>query len=115
MFTNNSLIAGIILVLLTSGITVYGQETASPSKGKLAAGYFATGAGMISESGRNSVVYSVGGGGHSLTNRWILGGEGHSSFGPDNAGGYGFFNIGYAVVSTNTIVFYPFLGLGGVQ
>jgi hypothetical protein len=33
--------------------------------------------------------------------------------GPENAGGYGFFNIGYALVMTDIIVVYPLVGLGG--
>jgi hypothetical protein len=58
-------------------------------------------------------VYSAGGGGHSITNRWILGGEGHSAFGPENAGGYGFLNIGYLLLKENSFLVYPLLGLGG--
>jgi hypothetical protein len=42
-----------------------------------------------------------------------VGGEGHSFLGPENAGGYGFFNIGYALVMTDIIVVYPLVGLGG--
>jgi len=43
----------------------------------------------------------------------IIGGEGHSSLGPDNAGGYGFFDIGYALLVTDSIVLYPMIGIGG--
>ena len=95
-----------VLVLFALSNPVYGQE-----KGGM--GYFIGGAGWMIESGDSSMVYSVGGGGHSITNKWIVGGEGHSSFGSDNAGGYGFFNLGYILVDTELILLYPLLGLGG--
>jgi hypothetical protein len=44
---------------------------------------------------------------------YSLGGGGHSAFGPDNAGGYGFFYLGYLLVDTDLILLYPLLGLGG--
>jgi hypothetical protein len=43
----------------------------------------------------------------------VLGGEGHSCFGPDNAGGYGFFNIGCSLLTKDTLILYPLLGVGG--
>jgi len=92
----------IIAFLCSTGI-VYGKEKTSITQQK----------GGISESGRNSIIYSAGGGGHSLKNRLVLGGEGYSSFGPHNAGGYGFFDIGYAPVITGTVVIYPLVGIGG--
>jgi hypothetical protein len=107
-----SLIIGIIIVSLITVNPIYARET-SKSREKGGMGYFVGGVGWLLESGRNSIIYSTGGGGHSVTNKWIIGGEGHSSFGPDNAGGYGFFNLGYALVTTNYIMVYPLLGLGG--
>jgi hypothetical protein len=104
--TKRLLVVCLILMLFVFSIPIYGQE-----KGGM--GYFIGGVGWILESGDSSIVYSVGGGGHSITNRWILGGEGHSSFGPDNAGGYGFFNLGYLTLDTDLILLYPLLGLGG--
>jgi len=104
--TQTFLAVCMILVLFVFSNPVYGQE-----KGGM--GYFIGGAGWMLEAGNNSIVYSVGGGGHSITNKWIVGGEGHSSFGPDNAGGYGFFNLGYLLLDTELVLLYPLLGLGG--
>ena len=102
-----------IVLLLISTNSIYGQERSSKLLEKGGTGYFIGGAGWLLESGNNSIVYSAGGGGHSIANKWIIGGEGHSSFGPDNAGGYGFFNMGYTLVTTDIILVYPLLGLGG--
>jgi hypothetical protein len=104
---------GLILALFFSAGILLGRENASITQGKGGMGYFMGGVGMLSESGRNAVIYSAGGGGHSIKNRLVIGGEGHSAFGPDNAGGYGFFDIGYAVFSTHDIVLYPLVGIGG--
>jgi hypothetical protein len=108
---------GTIIVLLitffcAAGI-VYGQDKAAIAERNGGMGYFMGGVGMISESGNNSIIYSAGGGGHALKNRLIIGGEGHSSFGPHNAGGYGFFDIGYAPVVKGRVILYPLIGIGG--
>ena len=100
------LITCTVVVLFLSVSTAYGKE-------KAGMGYFLGGVGLVFESDNNSVIYSLGGGGHSIKNRLILGGEGHSCFGPGNAGGYGFFNIGYAIVSSDKLILYPLLGVGG--
>jgi len=110
---NASLGIGLILVLFCSVGILHGQEKTSITQGKGGMGYFMGGMGMLSESGRNAIIYSAGGGGHSLKNRLVIGGEGHSSFGPDDAGGYGFFDIGYSIFSTDVIVLYPLVGIGG--
>ena len=107
------LAAGVVVALLISGTPVFGQQRHSRVNEKGAAGYFTTGVGWILESGDSSIVYSAGGGGHSIRNRWILGGEGHSSFGPEYAGGFGFFDLGYLLLGTDLILVYPVLGLGG--
>jgi hypothetical protein len=107
------LTTGMIVALLFLGDPVYGQEQDSKANEKGGVGYFIGGVGWLLESGNSSIVYSTGGGGHSITNGWIVGGEGHSSFGPDNAGGYGFFNLGYLLVKTDLILLYPLLGFGG--
>jgi len=96
----------VVFALFVLGSPIFAQE-------KGGVGYFTTGVGWFLESGESSIVYSAGGGGHSITNRWILGGEGHSSFGPDNAGGYGFLNVGYLLLREDLIMVYPLLGLGG--
>jgi hypothetical protein len=101
----------VFVVALTATLFVVSGPGFGQEKGGV--GYFTTGVGWFLESGSNSIVYSAGGGGHSITNRWILGGEGHSSFGPDNAGGYGFFNLGYVLLNKDFILAYPLVGLGG--
>ena len=88
--TKVSLIISVIILFFILVNPIYGQEQNSKSQDKGGMGYFIGGVGWLLESDRNAIVYSAGGGGHSITNKWIIGGEGHSSFGPDNAGGYGF-------------------------
>lgn len=103
-----------VVVFLAFGTCiVYGQEKEPIVREKMGMGYFMGGVGMVFESGDNSVIFSLGGGGHSLKNRLIIGGEGHSSFGSDNAGGYGFFDLGYALLVTDSVVLYPLVGIGG--
>ncbi len=107
------LVFSLILMLFFAAGIVHGQDSTSIAHERGGMGYFMGGVGMLSESGRNSIIYSAGGGGHGLKNRLVIGGEGHSAFGPDNAGGYGFFDIGYALVSTDAIILYPLVGIGG--
>jgi hypothetical protein len=107
------LAVGLIVALFVSGNPIFGQEADSKADEKGAVGYFTGGVGWILESGNSSIVYTLGGGGHSIQNRWLLGGEGHSSFGPENAGGYGFLNLGYILLREDFILVYPLLGLGG--
>jgi opacity protein-like surface antigen len=107
------LIISVITVLLLSVNAAFGEESTSRFEAKAGMGYFLGGAGLVLESGNSTVVYSAGGGGHAAYNRVIIGGEGHSCFGQSNAGGYGFINIGYAVVSTDYFMLYPMIGVGG--
>jgi len=69
-------------------------------------------------------MLSIGGGGHVLFGRWLLGAEGFGLFpreAENNAGdwrarvsgGGGVVNVGYAVVRTEQTSIYPMLGLGG--
>jgi hypothetical protein len=104
---------GLIVALFVLGSPIFGQERVSKANEKGGVGYFTGGVGWILESDNSSIVCSLGGGGHSITNRWILGGEGHSAFGPENAGGYGFLNLGYLLLREDFILVYPLLGLGG--
>jgi hypothetical protein len=100
-----------MLLALLLFTTAAGRARAETVKGGM--GYFLGGTGFVIESGDGAVIGSTGGGGHSLTNNWILGGEGHSVFGPDNAGGYGFLNIGYTILVSRNLLVYPLLGFGG--
>jgi hypothetical protein len=108
-----ALAVGIMIVLCIAGTPVFAQAQSRPDEARGSFGYFAAGIGWLLESGNSSMVYSAGGGGHSITNRWILGGEGHSAFGADNAGGYGFLDLGYLVLSSRIILAYPLVSLGG--
>lgn len=69
---------------------------------------------------------TIGGGGHGIRGRWLLGGEGQALIGKsqDTAragqnyetvlnGGYGFLNIGYMAVKRGHLHAYPFAGIGG--
>lgn len=65
---------------------------------------------------------SIGGGGHAIIGRWIVGGEGHGvvhreaqngAFNTKIGGGWGAFNVGYVVWRPGDIFVYPKLGVGG--
>lgn len=65
---------------------------------------------------------SFGGGGHGIINKLIIGGEGHGLIGQEVTSGnyksslsvgYGFFNLGYIIISAGNLKVYPLLGLGG--
>lgn len=107
------LIGIVILVLSVSSSLLYAEDRGIGPRGRGSVGYFIGGIGGVLESGSRSMIYSTGGGGHGIINRWILGGEGHSYFGPANAGGYGFLNIGYLVFPMDSLLVYPLIGLGG--
>ena len=106
-------VIGIVLVFCCPGGPAYAQDRNLNMGERGSVGYFVGGFGWVLESGNSSILYSTGGGGHGITNRWILGGEGHSSFGPSNAGGFGFLNLGYLVLPLDHVLVYPLLGLGG--
>ena len=96
----------VVVVVFLLGTPIFAQE-------KGGAGYFAGGIGWLLEyPDETSFLYSTGGGGHIITDKWLIGGEGHASFG-DTAGGYGFFNVGYLIVEKDFVMVYPILGLGG--
>lgn len=67
---------------------------------------------------------TLGGGGYMMRNRFLVGGEGHgalSTSGSTSAGqfrttvggGYGMFNVGYAVWAYGGTLVYPMVGVGG--
>jgi len=111
-----------------------GQEIKSITKESGGMGYFMFGGSIIDIKALNSRLedkgyskisdnfVSLGGGGHVIIDRVIIGGEGHgliekevtsesykTYFGAD----YGFFNLGYIVYSIGDLRVYPLLGLGG--
>ena len=106
-------ILGVAVLLFAAAGPLQAREESDRAGERGGVGYFLGGVGWVLEPGGASLVYSAGGGGHSITNRWVLGGEGHSSFGARNAGGYGFFNVGYVVAAGRFVLFYPLLGIGG--
>jgi len=98
------------------------------------AGYFSLGGSIIDIDALNSRLenkgypkfsknfFSLGGGGYGIIGNIIIGGEGHglieketssNSCGVSFACGYGFFDIGYIIYSTEKLFLYPFLGIGG--
>lgn len=69
---------------------------------------------------------TIGGGGHGIRGRWVLGGEGQALIGKSQDatrggqnyetvlnGGYGFFNVGYLAAKRGHLHAYPFAGIGG--
>lgn len=67
--------------------------------------------------------YTIGGGAHGIMESGIvIGGEGHAllnraettgTFKTSMGGGYGFFDLGYAVFARDALTVYPMLGIGG--
>jgi hypothetical protein len=67
---------------------------------------------------------SLGGGGHAIRDRLLIGGEGHALLQADETsadgllrtsllGGYGLFDLGYQVVQARRLAVYPMVGIGG--
>ncbi len=70
--------------------------------------------------------FSIGGGGHGIINKLIIGGQGGTLIGGEETvnlnggtlktsviGGYGLFDVGYLVYSKKGLNVYPMLGMGG--
>jgi len=97
-------------------------------------GYFMVGSSIMDVKALNSRLegkgypalsdkfVSLGGGGHGIIGRAIIGGEGHGLIGEEVTtgsykvsigAGYGLFNAGYIVYSTDSLRVYPLLGIGG--
>lgn len=123
-----------IVFALLSFQLAFGQDKSSNSKVVGGMGYFMIGIGSLDIDGVNTRLeaagmstfsnnfLSLGGGGHSINGNLILGGEGHGmGVGEISEGdytsslsvGYGFFDIGYAVYSTDAFYVYPLIGIGG--
>ncbi|TVR66014.1 MAG: hypothetical protein EA422_02780 [Gemmatimonadales bacterium] len=80
-----------------------------------------TGAGYPEMS---SSALTLGGGGHAVRGRLLIGGQGHGFLADDETtvdgntgvrlgGGYGLFNLGWEVVGRDRLSIYPTAGLGG--
>ena len=139
MVKMNAIIAGtaaaILLVLIAGQSPVHGDEGYREGGG----GYFMVGQDLLNIDNLNSRFedsgyhdfsgnfISLGGGGHGVHGRLIIGGEGHGLIGTESyenvisekkydtsiTAGFGFFNIGYEVFSTGNLGVYPLIGLGG--
>jgi len=122
-------IAGLILVLAGAA----GAQRAPAPKLREGAGYFMFGGSFLDISGLNTSlerggysglsghVITLGGGGHVVSGRLVLGGEGQGFSGKSSAngryktalsGGCGFFNVGYVLYSGKGLRIYPLCGLG---
>jgi hypothetical protein len=149
MQTSRSLIALLLATILLIGLgalaTVHAQQQGheEPRADESAhetvhsgggAGYFAAGVQFTDLSDLNnrmadagyptfsSEMVSIGGGGYSVTNRILIGGEGHGLISGDQGyqgrnvsvgGGYGLFTLGYLFRPNRNLRVYPRLGLGG--
>jgi hypothetical protein len=115
-------------------VVAQGQKVTASAKENAGMGYFMFGTNIIDLGPLNSRLeskgypkfsdnfFSLGGGGHGIINRVIIGGEGHAlatrkttsgSYKMSIGAGYGFFNLGYIVYKTKDLRVYPLLGLGG--
>ena len=102
-----------VLIILSPAIGLGEPGEARIGNHELGVGYFVIGGGTLT-GGSSGAATTLGGGGHSVAvSGLILGGEGHSVFSDEGAGGLGFFDIGYAAVRRGNLIVYPLLGLGG--
>ncbi len=129
-------IMGILMIL--SAVTVWPADYSLKSGEHEGRGYLLLGGGTLdigklndrlSQNGYSRFsdnFFSIGGGGHGVVRRLIIGGEGFALVTSDNeafisgkpyktslTGGCGFFNLGYTVFRKNTFSIYPLLGIGG--
>jgi hypothetical protein len=123
-----------VMCFLFSVCESKGQDPVAASGQKGGMGYFMIGACLMNLDNLNSRLtdngytglsdnfFTLGGGGHAILNRMIIGGEGQAMLGDRETGGtfktslgggYGLFNLGYVVYSTGSIRIYPLLGIGG--
>ena len=132
------LLATILLIGLGTLATVHAQdhnhEDHPPETINEGAGYFAVGVQFADLSALNTQLadagyptfstemVSLGGGGYSVKNRILLGGEGHGLLTGEQGyqgrnvsvgGGYGLFTLGYLFRPRRNLRVYPQLGLGG--
>ncbi|MFB6278570.1 MAG: hypothetical protein ABEK75_03620 [Salinibacter sp.] len=133
------LLASVLLLSLGAVATVHAQTSPEdPASDEVAesegAGFFAIGThftdlgplnSQLSSAGYPtfaSETVSIGGGGYGVTNRILLGGEGHGLITADRGlngrnvsvgGGYGLFTLGYLFRPSPSARVFPQLGLGG--
>ncbi|NCA85789.1 MAG: hypothetical protein EOM83_09465 [Clostridia bacterium] len=127
----------IMLVMIISSVATpqaLSQPDQEPTKTYGGIGYFQAGYSFMDFNNFNSALaeagipdisngsVSLGGGGHYIFRRFLIGGEGNGLIGGssinDNysvrhGGGMGFFNAGYIVFHSPLYTVYPMLGIGG--
>ena len=126
--------------LFVSVLTLYSISFAQGKAGKSGGGmgYFAVGMNLFNLNTLNSRLtehgypefsghlLSIGGGGHAIVGKLVIGGEGQGLSGEEKSvrvnsqpfksslsGGFGLFDLGYLVYSKNGLNLYPLLGIGG--
>ncbi|MDZ7292153.1 MAG: hypothetical protein ONB44_20555 [candidate division KSB1 bacterium] len=132
------IITTFMAVLFLGLCSAQAQETKAQTKMRGGRGYFMTGVNMLDLGAFNSQLqssgyssfsedlFALGGGGHAIINHLIIGGEGHALLTSDKdvvlAGrryktsleaGYGFFDLGYQLISHGGFALYPLVGIGG--
>jgi len=115
---------------------VFSQENEAQTRG--GRGYFMAGASILNFDGFNAALraqnypafsgnlFSLGGGGHGIIHRFVIGGEAHAlitgnkDFTLSNRNykssletGYAAFNVGYQIIRHHGFALYPLIGLGG--
>lgn len=134
-YTSKTFITLIAAALMSQGISGSAQAQEKIRGGK---GYFMLGGNIVDIDALNTSLQSqgypefsdeflsLGGGGHFIINRFIIGGEGHGfierderatlddgNFETSLTAGYGFFDLGYRLFSTGGFTLYPMVGIGG--
>ncbi len=115
-------------------LSILYNEGISQSKKSGGMGYFATGYQTINIKDLNTKLrnfglpefdnnyVSLGGGGFGIVNNFIIGGEGHGLISADLSNqyyqtnlmaGYGLFDMGYLIYSSNGLKIFPLIGFGG--
>lgn len=123
-----------ILTTLFLIFTILSVNGISKDKKSGGMGFFATGYQMIDIKELNSRLklfglpqfdksyVSLGGGGFGILNNFVIGGEGHGLVGSDLSNqsyqtnltaGYGLFDMGYLIYSSNGLKIFPIIGFGG--
>jgi hypothetical protein len=139
MFSRRSLVGLSWMLALLVARGAAAQEEARPSEPastSMGGGYFMIGLrwidlGPLSDrlqpagySAPGERFLSLGGGGHTLLGRWLLGGEGHGlsqqgdeirrdGFRARITAGYGLFRAGYLLLARRNVSVYPMAGIGG--
>ncbi len=129
----------ISILLIVFSISMFAQNDSWRSSTDGGYGYFMVSGNMADIDDLNAnllsaggfedfseALFSMGGGGHVVFNRLILGGEGHgfieqtgtdanNQYKSTLTGGMGAFNIGFTLFTNRTWNIYPVLGIGGIS